>query len=135
MTKHLIDPNNTLVLVNKGIALSHQCMIEDAISHYDKAIELNPRESIALTQKGIALSRLGALDEAKEYVDKSLQINSRDYIALAWRGNYAEIHENNMYAVRDYYEKAIALNPRDYITKTKLRIIQRKIEEAERQGG
>jgi tetratricopeptide (TPR) repeat protein len=55
---------------------------EDAIIHYDKAIELNPSLVSAWNNKGIALSRLKRFEDAIRCYDKAIGLDPNH--ANAW---------------------------------------------------
>jgi tetratricopeptide (TPR) repeat protein len=55
---------------------------EEAITDYDKAIEINHTHIGALNNKGIALSRLKRYEVAISCYDKAIEINSNH--ANAW---------------------------------------------------
>jgi tetratricopeptide (TPR) repeat protein len=50
---------------------------EDALSRYDRALELNPRDHEAWNNKGNALVGLGRLEESLSCYDQAFQINPR----------------------------------------------------------
>jgi tetratricopeptide (TPR) repeat protein len=60
---------------NKGNALANLNKYDEAITVFDKAIEINPQDSITWYSKGVALSYLNRLDEAIKAYDKSIEIN------------------------------------------------------------
>ena len=51
-----IDPNDTVALNNKGVALSDLDRYDEAIQNYDKALQIDPNYTDALNNKGNALS-------------------------------------------------------------------------------
>ena len=59
---------------------------EEAISHYDRALELSPRYADAYSNKGFACEQLGRIDEAISYYTQALEINPKDARAYYNRG-------------------------------------------------
>ena len=64
-----------LAFYNKGIALSVTGNIQEAITCYDKAIEINPQYADAYNNKGLSLYYLGDNQEAIACYDKAIEIN------------------------------------------------------------
>jgi len=48
---------------------------EEAITYYDKALEIDPYDTLVLNNKGGALAALGRYEEAITYYDKVLAID------------------------------------------------------------
>jgi serine/threonine protein kinase len=69
-------------LGNKGLSLSNLGMHKEAITCYDKVLEINPRDAKAWCNKGNALGKLGKAEEEISCYDKALEINPR--YAEAW---------------------------------------------------
>ena len=59
---------------NKGMAFIELGQYQDAISAFDKAIEINPKYANAWNNKGVALGRLGRYKEAKVCYDKAKEL-------------------------------------------------------------
>lgn len=70
----------------KGSVLHDGGLYAEAISCYDKALEINPSHVDALNDKGSALHDLGRYSEAIICFDRVLQINPMDYLALYNKG-------------------------------------------------
>ena len=47
--------------------------MDEAITWYDKALEVNPRDNHAMRNKGVSLSEKGQEDEAITWFDKALK--------------------------------------------------------------
>jgi tetratricopeptide (TPR) repeat protein len=71
-----------LALNNKGIALDKLGKQQEALSYFNKVIDLNPKYAEAWYNKGLVLKKLGRIMEALTCFDKTLMIRPAD--ALAW---------------------------------------------------
>jgi len=108
------NPGCWLAQNNLGAELEDDGKIDEAISHYCKAVQLNPNYFEALYNVGHVLAGQGRLDEAIENFRKAIQINPyyikalNDLgVALTTKGRFDEAIEN--------YRKVIQINPNDYI--------------------
>jgi tetratricopeptide (TPR) repeat protein len=66
--------------VQEGSILTNSGKYTEAITAYDKAIEIDPRYFEAWTNKGVDLVNLNKYDEAKVAYDRGIKINP------AWEG-------------------------------------------------
>jgi len=62
---------------NKGLDLADRGHWEEALTCYDRAIELDPRDVAAWNNKGLALGALGRWKEALTCSEKAVEINPR----------------------------------------------------------
>jgi tetratricopeptide (TPR) repeat protein len=62
-------------MLGSGLALSHLNKPNEAITPYNKAIEINPHNSTAWINKGFALYSLNKYHEALAADDKAIEIN------------------------------------------------------------
>jgi len=62
-------------LIDNGISLGNIGKSEEAISWFDKALEIHPKDEVALYDKGVALSALGRHEEAITWFDKALEVD------------------------------------------------------------
>jgi len=69
---------------NLGNTLLQKGHVDEAIAHYQKALQINPDYAKAHNNLGIALLQKGSVDEAIAHYQKALQINP----------DYAEAHGN-----------------------------------------
>ena len=60
---------------NKGIALTKQGKLNEAIECYDKVIEINPEDEKAWNNKGITLAEQEKFNKAIECYNKVIEIN------------------------------------------------------------
>ncbi|MGR3309402.1 MAG: tetratricopeptide repeat protein [Candidatus Brocadiales bacterium] len=97
--------------IDKGDALLHSGKYEEAITCYDKAIEINPRFANTFYNRGLAYYGKGKYDRAILDYNKALEINPRFTEAYYNRGNtYGKKGEYD-HAILDY-NKALEINPR-----------------------
>jgi tetratricopeptide (TPR) repeat protein len=81
-----IDPNNTVILLNKAIALDAQGNHDAAIQTFDKALKIDPNNPDLLAEKGFTLRNMGNYSGALTYFDKALEIHPNDIITLNDKG-------------------------------------------------
>lgn len=68
------EPNNTKVQIDLGNVLYDAGRYQEAIGHYQKALELDPKNASVSTDLGTALWYTGRADEALAQFQKSLAI-------------------------------------------------------------
>lgn len=85
---------------------------DEAIKHFNRAIELNPQYAEAYNNRALCNGVVGNLEEEKSDLDKALEINPKNHHAWYNRGNYWLDHNKFEQAIEDY-NKAIELIP-DY---------------------
>ena len=72
---------------NRGIAYGEKGQYDQALSDFNKAIEINPRYVKAYNNRGIVYRLKGQYDQAISDFNKAIEINPRDaqtYNNLAW---------------------------------------------------
>jgi tetratricopeptide (TPR) repeat protein len=103
---------NYVARYNLGLALDHKGRVDDAITQYQKALEINANNSEAHINLGTALIEKGKMDEAIVQFQETLKINP----------NYAEAHFNlgsafqqtgRMDEAITHYREALKIKP-DY---------------------
>ena len=75
-------PDFEIVIGNKGFCLLQLEKYEEAITCFNKALEINPQNYINLENKGLCLEKLGQIDKAVDNYEKSLilrPINDKYY--------------------------------------------------------
>jgi len=98
------------VLHNKGLDLDDQGKYGEAISAFDKAIEIDPQYAAAWTDKGNALEQLERYDDALIAYNKVIELDPEN--ALAWfhkgyaLGKLGELNESIK-----AYDKTIKIDP------------------------
>ena len=106
--------NNNLPLFhqlnNKGIQFLNLGKYNEAISFFQKSLELNPIDSNVWFNLGVAFEKLSLFDKALSFLNTSVQINSNNHLALNEIGiiyyNSGKFKES----IR-YFEKALEINP------------------------
>jgi Flp pilus assembly protein TadD len=97
---------------NLGLALAHCGQVDQAIAHYQKALEIKPDYALAHNNLGVVLARRGQVDEAIVQFQRAVEIKPNDMkahnnlaMALTARGRLKE-------AMR-HYRKVLEIKP-DY---------------------
>lgn len=80
---------------NKGFSLSALGMYQEAITYYDKALEINQRDAMLWYNKGAALYWLGKYKEMLDCCNKSLELDNQDLIA--WYNKGLALHNLGRY--------------------------------------
>ena len=75
--QHTIDVNPDVAFAhnNIGSLLLKQKRADEAIEHFNKALELEPRNALAENNLGLALVQLGRVDEAEPHFRKAVELN------------------------------------------------------------
>jgi tetratricopeptide (TPR) repeat protein len=125
-------PQSSVAHCNLGIALADQGKLDEAIQHFDRALQLNPDDAKALNNLGKVLTTQGKLDEAIQYFDRALQLNPDDAKALNNLG-VALAAQGKLDEAVQHYEQALQLKP-DYVDADynlgNVLVIQGKLDEA-----
>jgi tetratricopeptide (TPR) repeat protein len=110
------SPNKARPHYNLGLALAKQDKLEEAISHFSKALKIKPDYVKALTYLGLALTEQGKLEEAISHYSTALKIKP-DYVeahnnlglALAKQGKLEEAisHFSTVLKIKPDYVKAL----------------------------
>ena len=105
--------DNYVAQNNLGFALFKQGLVDEAIAHYQKALQINPDNLEACYNLGNALIQKGRVDEAVIYYQKALQINPDSAEAHNNFGN-ALLKMGRVDEALRHYQQALQINP-DYI--------------------
>ncbi|NQV69011.1 MAG: tetratricopeptide repeat protein, partial [Pseudohongiella sp.] len=84
-------PQSLVVINVLGAALQGQGKLQEAVTSYEKAIQLKPDYEEAYSNRGAALQELGQFDEAVASYDKAIRL----------RPNYAKAYSNRGNALKD----------------------------------
>ncbi len=105
-----VQPDNSKVQNNLGVALVEAERTEEALPHYIRALELKPDYTEAQSNLGVALVKLGRTDEARLAFAKALELDDE----------YADAHINlghliaqsgDHAAAIDHYRRALKRKP------------------------
>jgi len=97
--------------ISRGFAYLNKGQIEDAISDFNKAIELDPGKAVAYVVRGsVYHSRLNQLDNAISDYSKAIEIDPDLAVAYQNRGSVYNRLDQLDNAISDY-SKAIEINP------------------------
>jgi tetratricopeptide (TPR) repeat protein len=108
-----LEPNSTDLWNNKGKALANLGRIDDAISCFDKSLEINATNPASMNLLALTLSQgLNKNNEAIAIFNQVLQKNPSDYDALIGKG-MALANEGDLSGSLDCFEKATQVRPRD----------------------
>ena len=69
---------------NRGNAYGNSGKLIEAISDYNKAIELNPKFAMAYYNRGIVYNDSGKIDQAISDYNKAIELNPKDAEAYAY---------------------------------------------------
>ena len=97
---------------NLGIALLKTGNVDEAMVHYQKALEINPDFAEAHNNLGNFLFQKGSVDEAMVHYQKALEINP-DYAEAHYNLGYALLKMGNVDEAIAHLQKALQINP-DY---------------------
>ena len=103
------SPQNAIAYLQRGNENHALGNYKEAITDYDKAIELNP-EYISYNNRGLANSNLGNHEVAITNYNKAIELNPQYAIAYDSRGTAKSALRQHEEAIEDY-NKAIELNP------------------------
>jgi tetratricopeptide (TPR) repeat protein len=90
------NQNDTWSLDSKGLALNELNRHDEAISNYDKSLQIDPDNTVALMNKAVTLSFLQRYGEAIQFFDRAQKIDkSIKEAALAKSDAYKKIGREN----------------------------------------
>ncbi len=110
--KTLLDgkPDHFAARVNLGSILLKRRLVDEAITHLKRAVEIDKDSSPAQFLLGIARYQSGRYKEATESFAETVRIEPDNSTALLYLGNIESLFNNTDKAV-SYYEQAIKVNP------------------------
>ena len=94
---------------NDGLDASRQGLITEAISHYDKAIQLDPDTAVYYRNRGVAYNKLAQYENAITDYTMAIQLDPDYALAYYNRGVMLGILGNDDLANEDF-NKACALD-------------------------
>ena len=82
----MIDPNDEVVLYNRGLNKQRLKDFTGAIKDYSKALKIDNKYEKAYFERAFSKAQLGDHEGSIEDYSKVIQLNQKDYIALTNRG-------------------------------------------------
>ena len=70
-----LEPDNSIVHHNMGVALVGLNRFEESIRHLEEALRLRPENPESISALGVALSKQGKIAQAAEYLSKALRLD------------------------------------------------------------
>jgi tetratricopeptide (TPR) repeat protein len=101
---------NEVAHLNLGADLAKKARVDEAISHYQKALQINPRYAQAHFNLGNALRKKGSVDEAIAQYQMVLQINPNHAQAYNNLGNVFD-EQGRLDEAITQYQKALQIQP------------------------
>src|SRR3989344_2417399 len=99
-------------LNQKGNDLLDLERYEEAISYYDRVLEIDPNDALVLNNKGVALYNLDRNEEALDYYDMALEIDPNYVSPLYNKGLLLNDLERYREAI-PYLDRALTIEPED----------------------
>ena len=93
-----------------GLTFQGQGKHEEAIKHYDQAIDINPQFAEAYNNRGMTKNLFGRHEEAIADYDQAIRINPQFAKAYYNRGNTKDLLGRHEEAIADY-DQTIRINP------------------------
>jgi len=103
------SPHKTRPYNNRGLAYFNQGNLAQALSDYNKVIEINPYYADAYNNRGLVYDHQGNLTQALSDYNKAIEINSNYADAYNNRGIFYARHGNFTQAMPDF-TRAIEIN-------------------------
>jgi tetratricopeptide (TPR) repeat protein len=109
--KEKSESENAEFYNNRGMVNDKEGLYDQAISDYNKALEINPKYAEAYSNRGVVYRRKGQYDRAISDYNKALEINPRDAEAYNNRGVAYSNKGQYDRAISDY-SQAVEINQR-----------------------
>ena len=106
----MLDPALAEAHAAAGFLMQQQSELQEALAHYEKAVEINPNYAIVYTWMGIIDSALGHYRDNLAKTEMTLRLDPLSEPAH-WNYLLALIHRDRMDDVDRHLEKYIAVSP------------------------
>lgn len=113
------NPECWMAHTNLGLALLQQGKIDDAIAHYQSALQMQPDSWDAEYNLGTALLGKGQVDEAIVHCERAVHMRPSDPDALVSLGN-ALVQKGRIDDAIAHYQKAITVAPDHFLARYSL---------------
>jgi tetratricopeptide (TPR) repeat protein len=104
------NPDSWMAHNNIAISLLRKGELEEAVAHYNKALDLNPGYGEAHYNLANSLLRLGRVDEAVAHYEKALEINPNN-LSAHYNLAAAFVQSGKMDAAIEHYNKVLERDP------------------------
>ncbi len=108
------DKTDPFIIYNVGVAYLNLKKVDDAITYFEKSIELNPNLSYAHLNLGVCYFKQGAFSEAAKHIDIALLLEPGLTGALSQKGEikrfYGEVDE-----AIELFERCLLDNPENIV--------------------
>jgi len=104
------NPNCEAGYINLGLALFQKGQMDEAIVHYQEALEIDPDNSQAHNNLGIALCKKGQADEAIAHFQKALEI-SPNFAKAQFNLGDALLIKGQVDKAMTHFQKALEIDP------------------------
>ena len=104
-----IEPDNSNVMVDKGVTLQNLGRFNEALQMYEKALSIEAENLDALINKGSVLHILKKYSESISCYDAVLDYDKRNAMALAYKGLSIGEMGNIPLAIK-YFKKALRMD-------------------------
>jgi Flp pilus assembly protein TadD len=105
-------PSDFTAHFNLGAALQQKGKIEEAVSHFRRALQINPRSYLAHTNLGAALQELGQSEQAISHYRRALRINP-DYFNARYNLGNLLLREGGIEEAISHFREALRSQPDD----------------------
>jgi len=96
---------------NLANALMNSGQIEEAIKHYQKALELNEEDAAAYMNLGVAYKHLSLFDKALDYFKKSLEIRPTADEHYNMANTFLKLEPPDFGSAVEHYKEALRMDP------------------------
>lgn len=113
------NPDSAAGQIRLGLAHARQGKFEEAITFFQKAIELAPQSAAAYNNLGMAQRELGQLSQAKSSLEKAIELNPHFASAHFTLGELL-LTQKDPAGAKTHFAEAYRLNPEDRQAKAHL---------------
>lgn len=120
------NPNSWMAHNNRAIGLARKGAIPEAITQFNKALELNPNHGEAHYNLANALLQVDREEEALAHYERALQINPR-HARAHYNLAIVLLHQQRLEEAIVHFNKALEINPNDAVSHEKLANVLRHL--------